>query len=292
MRPSRSRWRTSWLRSAAICTRPSIGSIPSAWGRSVPRAPATAPPQLPDGFERDARRIAAPRSDYLQAIDVDRLLALATEHDLVLRIARRPGEFFFAGGELARAWPGNRADDGVAAAIRGAFYFGPRRTLAQDVEFAIDQFVEVAVRALSPAVNNPFTAMNCIDRLGAAPCALAERDIPSRYRYDARGGLRVVTEAATIGEIVDASFNQIRQAARADAAVTLRLLETIAAVARHTRDPGFRAVLGRHADAVHRGSAEGLKDSGDRHAADRRYLEAIENMPPPPAAPTPASPPR
>ena len=106
------------------------------------------------------------RSDYLQAIDVDRLLRLARERDVVLAVGQRPGKFLFQGGDLARAWPGDRVDDELADAIRGAFYFGPRRTLAQDVEFAIDQLVEVAVRALS--VNDPFTAISCIDRLGAA----------------------------------------------------------------------------------------------------------------------------
>ena len=96
----------------------------------------------------------------------------------MLSVEQRPGKFFFEGGDLARAWPGDRVDDELADAIRGAFYFGPRRTLTQDVEFAIDQLVEVAVRALSPGVNDPFTAINCVDRLGAALCSLADEGHP------------------------------------------------------------------------------------------------------------------
>ena len=247
---------------------------PECLGHDPPGPPdAAGGRDLPGAFDREARAVAAPRSDYLQAIDVDRLMELSEEHDVVISVGQRPGEFFFKGGELARAWPGDRVDDELADAIRGAFYFGTRRTLTQDAEFAIDQLVEVAVRALSPGVNDPFTAMNCIDRLGAALCNLAEKVVPSPYRHDKDGRLRVVTDASTVPGIIDASFHQIRQAARGDTSVTLRLLETIAAVGRHTRDRTFREALRRHADAIHRGSREGLKDTVDREDANARYLE-------------------
>ena len=252
---------------------------PESVGREPPdRSERAGRRDLPDDFDRGSRPVAAPRSDYLQAIDLDRLIGLAKEHDVVLAVIQRPGKFFFKGGDLARAWPGDRLDDDLADAIQGSFYFGPRRTLTQDVEFAIDQLVEIAVRALSPGINDPFTAINCVDRLGAALCALAEKVIPSPYRHDEEGRLRVVTDVSTVPGIIDASFHQIRQAARSDTSVTLRLLETITAVARHTSDPDFREALRRHSDAIHRGSQEGLKDPLDREDADRRHREAIETL--------------
>ena len=142
------------------------------------------------------------------------------------------------------------------------------------------------MRALS--VNDPFTAISCIDRLGAALCTLAEKVIPSPYRYDEDGRLRVVTDASTVPGIIDAAFHQIRQAARGDTSVTLRLLETIVALRRHTRDPVVRAALRRHADAIHRGSQEGLKDPLDREDADRRHREVIEVLDGTTDAPTPS----
>ncbi len=232
--------------------------------------------RLPDGFDESARCITTERSDYLQAIDVELLLRLANERDLVISVGQRPGKFHFSGDNLARAWPADRVDDELADKIRGGFYFGPRRTLVQDVEFAIDQLVEVAVRALSPGVNDPFTAINCVDRLGAALCSLSKRTIPSSYRYDEEGQLRVVIDASTIPGIVDACFDQVRQAARGNTSVTLRLLETIAAVARHTRDETFLDALRRQADAIHRGSQEGIKDPSDREDTQRRYRQALE----------------
>jgi uncharacterized membrane protein len=231
---------------------------------------------LPDAFERESRPIGSPVSNYLQAIDLNRLLGLAVEHDMVLSIEQRPGRFFFKGGDLVRAWPGGQVDDDVADAIRGSFYFGSRRSLSQDIEYAIDQLVEVAVRALSPGVNDPFTAINCIDRLGAALCSLAERKMPSPYRFDDERRLRVVTETSSVPGIFDAAFHQIRQASFGDASVTIRLLETLAAIARQTTDPVFRGAIRRHADAVHRGSQDGLKDPMDRHDADRRHRQVIE----------------
>ncbi len=234
--------------------------------------------ELGEAFDREARRIAAPQSDYLQAIDIDLLLRLAEERDLVLSIEQRPGKFHFKGDNIVRAWPAVRVDDDLADAIRKGFYFGPRRTLVQDVEFAISQLVEVAVRALSPGINDPFTAINCVDRLGAALCSLAERSIPSRRRYDEKGRLRVVADASTVQGVVEASFAQIRQAAHANTAVTIRLLETIVAVARHTGDPEFRAALRGQAEAIDRGSRETLQDPSDREDVAGRFQQVVETL--------------
>jgi uncharacterized membrane protein len=231
---------------------------------------------LPDNFVSESRAIGSASSDYLQAIDVDRLLELAKENELLISVQQRPGKYFVRRDELARAWPKDRVDDRVADAIRDAFLFGSRRTLIQDVEFAIDQLVEVAVRALSPGVNDPFTAMNCVDRLGAALCILTEKAIPSHFRYDDDGQLRVVTNASTIAGIVDAAFNQIRQAARGHTSVTLRLLETIAAVCRHTKNPAFRDALRRQAEVIHRASEKAIAEAFDREEVDKRYQDVIE----------------
>lgn len=226
---------------------------------------------VPTNFDDDTCPIPSSAGDYLQAVDVDRLMALARERDLIISIANRPGKFVFAGSDLARVWPGSRVDDALADAIRGSFYLGPRRTVTQDVEFAIDQLVEVAVRALSPGVNDPFTAINCVDRLGAALCVLAAKAIPSAYRYDEEDRLRVIADHSTASGMVDAAFNQIRQAARCDVAVTIRLLESIAAVARRTTNPEFLSALRRHADLIRRGSVEGLTSASDRKDVEDRY---------------------
>lgn len=223
----------------------------------------------------DSRRVVSAVSDYLQNIDLDRLMELARNHDVVIGIPHRPGKFLIAGGDLARVWPGDRLDDEIAEKIRRAFYLGPIRTLTQDVEFAIDQLVEIAVRALSPGVNDPFTAINCVDRLGAALVVLAGREIPSSFRYDDEGRLRLITNASTVAGLVNAAFDQVRQAARNDAAVTIRLLETIAAVAGQARGDAWRSALRRQAEMVHRGSQQALPEDGNRREAESRLRDAL-----------------
>ena len=223
----------------------------------------------------EGRPIAVPESNYLRAIDVESLLGLAEEKDLLIRIEQRPGKFLLRDEEIAWVTPVDRVDDETAKLIASAFFFGRRRSLSQDVEFAIEQLVEIASRALSPGINDPFTAINCIERLGEALRDLAGREIPSPYRHDDAGRLRVMTRASTVGGIVDAAFHPIRQAAFGQVSVTIRLLETIAAVARHTEDPEFLRALHRHADAIHRGYERDLDDRLDRADARERYDEVM-----------------
>jgi uncharacterized membrane protein len=134
-------------------------------------------------------------------------------------------------------------DESLAAQIQDAFILRAERALTQDVEFAVDQLVEVAVRALSPGINDPFPAMGRIDRLGEALCQFAMRVIPSPERYDENGILRVITYPVIFAGVTDAAWTQIRQYGPTSASVTIRLLETIAVVAGHaSRDDGRTAL--------------------------------------------------
>jgi uncharacterized membrane protein len=224
-----------------------------------------------------ASTISSPASDYLQSIDVERLLQLAQRHDIVLTLVQRPGRFCFKGGVLLEARPRERVDDALRETLQDCFYFGSRRTLVQDIEYAIDQLVEVAVRALSPGVNDPFTAVNCVDRLGAALCTLAEREFPSRFRVDDQGTLRVVTNASTAPGLIDACFDQIRQASEGNVSLTIRLLETIGEIARHTQDERFHASLWEQAEAIFRGSERSSPDACDSHDVESQFALVRES---------------
>jgi len=220
---------------------------------------------------REARPVLAGGDGYLQHVDADTLMTLATQADVLLRLERRSGQYVVSGRPLVRVWPGDRVTDEFAAQVRDAFALGTLRTSAQDVEFAIHQLVEIAVRALSPSINDPFTAVACVDRLGSALCRLAQRKMPSPYRHDEQRRLRVVAAPITFTEIVDTSFNQIRQYARPSAAVTIRLLETIAVIAEAVHRPEDWAALRRHAEMIVRGAREGLPEGEDRRAVEDRF---------------------
>ncbi|MEP7329798.1 MAG: DUF2254 family protein, partial [Betaproteobacteria bacterium] len=173
------------------------------------------------------------------------------------------------------AWPGDRVNESLEAAVNAVFILGHQRTATQDIEFAIHQLVEIAVRALSPGINDPFTAITCVDRLGSAVRRLAQRKMPSSVQhFDEQGQLRVIAPAITFPAIVDAAFNQIRQNARSSAAVSVRLLETIAVIAEVVHRPEDRAALLRHADMILRGAREALPEHWDRQEVEARYLAA------------------
>ena len=102
-------------------------------------------------------------------------MAVAAAHDLVVRVERRPGDYALCGARLMSVWPAERLEPEMAESLRACMVFGAQRTATQDIEFAIDQLVEIAARALSPGINDPFTAIACVDRLGSALARLAQR---------------------------------------------------------------------------------------------------------------------
>jgi uncharacterized membrane protein len=249
--------------------------FPEKLGRKKSQS-AAASGDLPKNFDQDALPIRSAQSGYIQAMDNEQLMQIAQKHQLLLQIQQRPGHFVVQGSGLVRVFPGNQVNKALTAEINKAFVFGSQRTEQQDVEFSIDQLTEIAVRALSPGINDPFTAIRCIDQLSAALCHLAQRELPTPYRYDDRGQLRVVAKSITFADVLDTAFNQIRQYGQSSVAVTMRLLEAIATIATFTHRTADRAALRRHAKMIQRGSQESISEECDREAIQERYLAAVK----------------
>ena len=245
---------------------------------------------LPENFEEQSCLMNSARSGYLQAIDVDTLVRLATEHDLILQVKRRPGDFVVEGSCLLSAWPSDRLTEEIHVSLTSPFLLGGARTSEQDIEFSIHQLVEVALRALSPGINDPRTAMNCIDWLGASLCRLADKYDPSPYRYDEQGQLRVILKPVTFAGLTNAAFDQIRQYGRTSVAVTLHLLETITTVTEHTRQPDMYQALRHHAlmcKEIADTEAFGNWDRKDMEERLKAALQALEQKKEPGAEPAP-----
>jgi uncharacterized membrane protein len=233
--------------------------------------------EFPDGFDERADRVPSARDGYVQAVDEHALLRLATKAKLLLAIERRPGQYVVEGAPLVRAWPPDRLGEKERRAIRALFVLGAQRTPEQDVEFAVDQLVEVAVRALSPGINDPFTAVGCLDWLGAALCRAGRGRTPSPLRTDDAGEVRVVHRCPiSFAGLVDSAFNQIRQYGSGSPAVVLRILETIETVLRCSRgDPEEVAALLRHAGMVRRAGLEATSEPEDRAQIEDRYQDVL-----------------
>lgn len=217
---------------------------------------------------------------YLQAIEFQQMVRTAACEDVHVNLLIRPGQFVSCGVPIASITTPERPTDEVAALIRACFVIGSRRTPRQDIECAIDELAEVAIRALSPGINDPVTAVACVDYLGAALGRMAGRQNPRRCRFDDDGNLRVTTVSVTLRDALNAAFDQIRQYSRDSTSVTIRMLEALSAIARHVqRDADRRAVL-RQADMIIRGSTRTLPEENDRDDVRRRFEEVQELLAP------------
>lgn len=212
----------------------------------------------------EAAQVAPDVSGYAHALDVDALMELAAKHDLLIRVLSRPGRYVLDGVAVAEIWPAAGVDDGIRAKVRDAFVIGRTRTSNQDVEFALHQLVEVAARALSPGVNDPFTAVTCIDRLSTGLLHLMRRDFPSRFRVDSEGQLRVIADRPDFRGVVDASFHQIRQYGAGHPAVTIHLLEMLTLLLEQATSDEHRRALEHHVALVRRAGVRETAEPLDR----------------------------
>ncbi|MER3494260.1 MAG: DUF2254 domain-containing protein [Mastigocladus sp. ERB_26_2] len=256
--------------------------FPRKMGYGIPEYQHQYVETIPSNFDKEAYPVLAKGSGYVQAIDEKELMNIAVSEDLLIRVEQRPGKYVVQGSELVMILPKggvNTEKKNLASLhkqINDVFILGRQRTEMQDVEFCINQLVEVAVRAISPGVNDPFTAIRCIDQLTTGLCRLAEREFPSPYRYDKQNQLRVIANPVEFGGIVDDAFNQIRQYSKPDVAVQIRMLEAIARIAKHTYNKNNRAALRHHADMIWRNSQEQVSEQSDRNQIEQRYSVAIK----------------
>lgn len=224
----------------------------------------------PDSDRSESGAIVASREEgYVQTVDYDGLLDLATRHDVRIRLHCKAGAFMCLEGWLAEVTPRDAAGPDIAKGIQKRLQIGNRRTPTQDLEFSIRHLVDIALRALSPGINDPNTAVAVIDRLRGALSRLMAKRIPSTSRRDESGALRVIGKETGYGDILDAALHQIRQAGAVHPAVVIHLLGAIDRLAEHVRLPDQREALLHHAHLI---AEAGLREA--QAARDRADIEA------------------
>lgn len=220
----------------------------------------------------NCRVVPALRSGYVQLVDYDRLLAVADHHRTTLTILKAPGEYVVEGTPLATVdvaeIPSTEIDEG--------FDFGPIRTMQQDVEYGLRQIVDIALKAISPAVNDPSTCVTCIDNLTSLLAYAASRNDPVTTREGLAGG-RLRMARSSFGRLVDMCFHQIRQYGHGDLAVGLRLARALTDLAQVTERPARRADLLRHAHLLE-ASLAGHFHADERHELDRRLAKLRRSL--------------
>jgi uncharacterized membrane protein len=217
--------------------------------------------------------IRTPRSGYLQVIRHDILVKIAAQADAVVQLPYRPGHFMIAGQVIAWVWPPEAAGS-VAERLALGHVTGAYRTLPQDISFGFDQLVEIALRALSPAVNDTFTGMTCVDWIADCLCLISTSWHPQRIRRDAEGNIRVIAYQPDFERLVERTFDTIRQAAVGMPAIMIRQLDALAKVIEQTPDRKRQTPLIRQAEAIQRSNLATVPDPSDRDDVTARY-EAV-----------------
>jgi len=167
---------------------------------------------------------------------------------------------------IALVWPADRVDEELDNEIRNSFHIGNQRTPTQDVEYAVNQLTEMAVRAMSPAINDPFTAMTCLDYIGDGLVLFVKRGARSPHIYDSHGQLRVVFNPVTFDELLSAAFDMLRHASGDNVSVLLHMLKTINVISEGTKTPETREQLLRHVTLIQLESQAGSLIEEDRQS--------------------------
>lgn len=183
--------------------------------------------------------VLATGSGYLQGVNGESLLEIADREHRVIELLHRPGDFVAERTPLFRVG-GVPPDESLAREIRSALSLGERPSPAQDVGFPLQQLAEIAVRALSSGINDPGTAVMCIDRLGAALGVLAGREFPSPLRESDEGRVRVIAPRPDFADLLGLAFDQIRRYGRGDAEVMQRLVTVLGQIGACASGPARR----------------------------------------------------
>jgi uncharacterized membrane protein len=225
--------------------------------------------------EEGGAALLAPVSGYVQFIRHQQLVRLATEADAVINLEHRPGHFVVRDPRFATVWPPEAAPH-IRQALGRAHFVGPHRTLSQDVSFGIDQLVEIAIRSLSLAVNDTFTALTCIDWIGDCLRKIALGWRPEPVHRDELGYIRLITTQTSYDRLVQRAFEKIRQSALGIPAVMIRQLDALTEVMEQAPLPEQYPVLMEQAEMIRRAAEETVPEPADLADVVRRYDALVD----------------
>jgi uncharacterized membrane protein len=192
--------------------------------------------------ELNWRAIPSMKSGYIQSVDNAALMRVAQDRKTIVRMERGIGEFVVQNTALASLALKDPPDQETIAALQATFSISLHRAVEQDVAFGIRQIVYMALKALSPGVNDVTTAIMCVDYLTAILVRLAPRPIPLSSRYE-KGELRVIAKGPSFESLLTESFDQIRANAESNVAIMSRMIHALQTLAGLTTGPHLRGAL-------------------------------------------------
>lgn len=211
------------------------------------------------------------KEGYLQYVDAERLMDEVTDKDLFLELYFRPGDYVFPGKEMGKLYSYKRLSEEELKPIQNSFLTGKTRTSEQDAEHAIHQMVEIAARALSPGVNDPYTAIACIDNLSNTIAYLTTVKFPTPFRLGKNKRLRVYANALTFEGMMGAAFNAIRQYAKGNPPVIIHLMAAMATLSEFSQDKQQKQIINKHAKMILNLAKDSIGEEEDLQDLQKRF---------------------
>lgn len=225
---------------------------------------------------RKSHHVEAAAEGYLQAIDSNALMKIACENQAVIRLQYRPGDFIVRGNKLLNIWSLSDVSKEASDKLRSCFAMSRERTAFQNILFLADELVEILARALSPGINDPFTAINCMNWYQSAVMAMCKGRPPSPYRYDEDGNLRVIAHPISFERFADVLFAQSRPYIAADRNASLHMITVITECAAEAKTPHQKDVLTHQLNLYLEACRELLSSKTDKNDITSRYDEAMK----------------
>jgi uncharacterized membrane protein len=221
--------------------------------------------------------VPARRTGSIENVDTDALLDAARKCSTILRMERGIGEFVIEGAPIVSVIDPGGLDDETTAEINAAYVIGRQRMVETDAGFGIRQIVDIAMKALSPGINDTTTAVMCVDYLAAILVRLAARRIAVSHRLD-RGKLRVIARGPSFERLVAEAFDQIRQNAAGNVAIMSRMLDALQTVAGLTASPNRRRMLREHVQWIAELAERTIESPRDRAQVESRLARVREAL--------------
>jgi uncharacterized membrane protein len=221
------------------------------------------------------------QSGYVQAVDRRKLREIALQSKLLIRLDIEIGEYLLPGHRIMSVWPATAARPHHADDLRAALVLGMERTPHQDVKHGIIELMDIAVKAMSPSINDPTTAVNSVQRISEILLELAWRERGDDVTTDDHGRPLVILRRPRLADTVDLAFNQIRHYAAENPTVAIALLETLGELAALSPGAARSAFLDQLRE-VGRSAHLAIRHDGDLARVERAAAAALARSSSPP----------
>lgn len=265
-----------------------IATVAEETNASIDRILPEEPKHQPDGHAADGHGLAAlddrvwypipaSKSGYIQSVDTAELIRLAQQHKTIVRMEHGVGSFVVQGTPLVSLALTFVPEPQTAHVVNAAYSIGRYRMIELDPAFGIRQIVDIALKALSPGVNDTSTAVICVDYLSSILARLAGREFPPLHHYE-DDTLRLIALAPNFAGLLREAFDQIRANAETNVAILLRMLSGFSAIASLTTKPSHISALDDQQRWIAELVERCIESSHDRAVLKRRLSDVREAL--------------